>query len=152
MADAKSDFSEFTDKKLNALAKIGAGPAVTIYMPIQTPSAKAAAKQENMIRLKNLLRSLDHAAAEYLERHPEVDKATVEGMLASLRESYETGDRFWDPQAAGIALFLAPGLKEGLSLPVEPAEAVHVDDQFHLKPLFAARPVSSPFYLLSGYA
>lgn len=148
MVDHITEASDVTNRKVSTLARYEGGPAVSLYMPLQTPSAKASPKHENMIRLKNLLRRIDEASSDYLEGHGEAQDR-LEGLLQPLRDAYEAGDRFWDPQAKGMAVFLAPGIAEVLALQVELSEEVVINDRFHLKPLISAHTMESRFYLLS---
>lgn len=101
-----------------------------------------------MIRLKNLLKRIDEESNSYLEEHPE-EKDRLAGLLQPLRDAYEAGDRFWDPQATGVAIFLAPGVAELLALQSDLREKVVINERFHLKPLIDAYTMESRFYLLS---
>ncbi|MFP4425339.1 MAG: hypothetical protein ACLFPP_02690 [Spirochaetaceae bacterium] len=148
MADVIHEASDVTKKGLNYLARHDGGPAISIYMPLQTPSAKASGKQENMIRLKNLVRRIEERSREYLLEHPKAGEQ-LSALVQPLREAREAGDAFWDAQARGAALFFAPGIAKVLSLQHEVSEAVYIDSRFHLKPLIAAYTGSSRFYLLS---
>jgi hypothetical protein len=148
MADEISEVSDVTTKKLNTLARQEGGPAVSIYMPLQTPSAKASVKHENMIRLKNLLRRAEDESKAYTRDHPE-SEGRLSALLQPLRDAYDAGDRFWDPQAVAIAIFLAPGTAEVLALQAEVSEEVVINDRFHLKPLISAHTMESRFYLVS---
>lgn len=148
MADEITEASDVTNRKLNTLARYEGGPAISLYMPLQTPSAKASLKHENMIRLKNLLKRIDEESSNYVEKHAEA-KDRLAGLLQPLRDAYEAGDRFWDPQAKGMAIFLAPGIAEVLALQAQISEEVVINDRFHLKPLIGAYTLESRFYLLA---
>jgi hypothetical protein len=148
MADVINEASDVTKNRLNHLARHDGDPAITVYMPLQTPSAKASGKQENMIRLKNLLRRIEAHSQEYLEDHPNA-KEQLAALVQPIREAYEAGDAFWDAQALGAGMFLAPGIAEVLSLQHEVSEEVFIDSRFHLKPLIAAYTGRSRFYLLA---
>ena len=149
MANVTTESFDLTKKKLHGLAKHEGGPALTLYMPLQTPSAKSAGKQENMIRLKNLIKKAEVAGESYARPDSGTEAETVSSLLNPLRDALHGGDRFWDPQAESVAIFITSEMLRVVPLPVTVAEQAIVDDRFHLKPLFAARPVSGRFYLLA---
>jgi hypothetical protein len=138
MADLKTPSVELSKDTLRRLANYEESPALTIYMPVQTPSAKATNRQENMIRLKNLLRDAGKD-----------EDPVLAPVIASLRETHEKTGRLWDPKDRGIAIFAAPDFAEIVSLPATVREEVVSDNHFHLKPLFRPGALPTEFYLVS---
>ncbi|MFP4330103.1 MAG: hypothetical protein ACOC28_03100 [Alkalispirochaetaceae bacterium] len=148
MKDALRVAIELTDRKVDELSRYRGAPALTIYMPLQTPTAKASGKQENMIRFKNLIRRGEGCIESYRGEQQQ-QLGTMREMLGALSSSIEGGERLWDPQAAAIAIFLAPEQVDVVPLSVDVEEEVLIGERFHLKPLFSDRSSSEPYFLLA---
>lgn len=133
---------------MDKLSRYAGAPALTIYMPLQSPTAKGSTKQENLIRLKNLVKEVEGRIEEYEGQHREHRQELLR-LLKPLRDALEGGGHFWDPQAASTAIFLAPDFSEVIPLQVPVGEDVFIGDRFHLKPLFSARSRSAGYYLVS---
>ena len=124
------------------LAEAQNTPAVSIYMPVQTPTIKNPEQQENMKRLKNLEREAENA----LEQHGYSD---TRSLLKPLRDAREQESPAWDFKAQGFACFLSPERAEFVSLPSTPPERVEIGDHFSIRPLIGAFTEATGFYILS---
>ena len=111
---------------------------MSIYMPLQTPSAKATKRQENIIRLKNLLREAGR------DNDP-----LLEPVIEDLRQEQERSGHLWDPRDKGLAIFAAPDFAEIVALSEEVREKVESNNHFHLKPLFRPGALPTDYYLVS---
>ncbi len=138
MADLNTPSIELSKETLRRLANYEDSPALSIYMPIQTPSAKATSRQENTIRIKNLLREAEKD-----------EDPVLAPVIANIRETQEKAGRLWDPKDQGIAIFAAPDFAEIVSLPTTVPEEVVSDNHFHLKPLFRPGALPMDFYLVT---
>ena len=127
---------------IRKLAESQEPPAVSVYMPVQTPTVKNPEQQENAIRLKNLERE----AAGALEQQ---GYENTRKLLKPLRDVREKDSPAWDFNAKGIACFLSPERAELLSLPAAPAERVEVGEHFAVRPLIGAFSEAAGFYILS---
>lgn len=116
------------------------GPHVSIFLPTVRAGQET---QQNPIRLKNLLRD---AAGRLQERG--LEKAEAEELLAPARELVDDYD-FWQHQADGLAVFVAPGFLRTYRLPLRFHELAAVEDRFHLKSLFPLFSDDGRFYILA---
>ncbi len=114
-------------KDIEPLLRTAGGPCVSIFLPTFRAGAE---KQQNPIRLKNVVREV----AERLEedwgmRGPDADK-----LLDPVKQLVDDNS-FWLHQSDGLALFLSPDTFKSFRLPVELNELAVVEKRFHLKPL-----------------
>jgi hypothetical protein len=111
---------------LRALVDRSAGPCVSAFLPIEWA---APARQQNIIRLENLLR---RAETLLIARGAAADAAH-----AFLADAYAllTNHTFWLGQADGLALFVADGMFHILRLPIPFEELVVVDERPYIVPL-----------------
>lgn len=129
---------------LREIAGVSADTALSVYMPVRTPSSKNPKTQENMIQLKSLERQASTAISEN-----GVDSETVDTLLRPLREAVEHDRPLWHPAAQGFAFFASPGYSRAVTLPIEPHEHVRVGSSFYVKPLVSALSQLGQFYLLA---
>lgn len=125
---------------LRQLIEHGNGPCVSMFLPThRTPPEN----EQDPIRLKNLL-------GEAQERLVQMDVRSPDAI-----ELLEPATRllglglFWQYQADGLALFLAPGVFRFFRLPVDLPELVVVADRFHVKPLLPYVATGGHFFMLA---
>lgn len=126
---------------IERLAKISAGPAVSVYMPVTSDPSK---RDENRIRLKNLL----NEAERDLIHGFDLDGEQAEAILAPGRELIAHG-RYGATIDDGLALFLSPTHHEQFSLPAQFAEQAIVSTRYHLRPLIRFLGDNGRYYLLT---
>ncbi|TLM95948.1 MAG: hypothetical protein FDZ75_05265, partial [Actinobacteria bacterium] len=125
---------------LTTLAKPHGWPSMTLYAPTHRAGAE---KEQDRIRLKNLLRS----ACEHLTndgmRPSEADRfcSPVHELLAD--------DGFWRSTSSGLALFISEDVVTTLVLDAEVPEHAVVGDRFYLRPLMAAHTGERAFFALA---
>jgi hypothetical protein len=125
--------------ELKTLVENSQAPSVSLYMPTQKAGAEI---RQNPIRFKNLIREAEQRLEAMGIRHAEaVD------FLQSARE-LDRGD-FWEHQNQGLVIFISPNLFRYYCLPIEFAELVVVNEQFHLKPLLHFINNDGKFYVLA---
>lgn len=134
------DLERVTRDEIAELSAHRGGPHVSIFLPTVRAGQET---QQNPIRLKNLLRD---AAGRLVERG--LDKAAAEELLAPARALVDDYD-FWQHQADGLAVFVAPGFLRTYRLPLGFSELAAVEDRFHLKSLFPLFADDGRFYVLA---
>lgn len=117
------------------------GPCVSLYMPTHGSGPDV---QADPIRLKNLLARAAEALQGLGLRAPEARE-----LLAPAAELTGQGS-FWRESAAGLAVFIAPGLFETMRLHDPVQELAVVGGRFHAKPLVAEWLNDAAFYLLAA--
>lgn len=130
-------------ESLKEIAGVNAYPAISMYMPLRTPSIKKPKTQENMIQLKSLERK---ATRMLSERSAE---AYDDALLRPVREAIEREKFLWHSAARGFAYFASPGWSRAVTLPIEPVESVTLDSRFFIKPLVSAVSNLEQFYVLT---
>ena len=115
-------------------------PCVSIYMPTFRGGVET---QQNPIRLKNLLRSIQGRLGELGLRDAQAAELT-----APLRDLLDD-QAFWQLQSDGLALFRSPETFRTYRLPSAFDELAVVEDRFHLKPLFSLLNGDGRFYVLA---
>lgn len=115
-------------------------PAVSLFLPTHEAGREI---RQDPIRFRNLL---DGARAR-------LDAGGMRGtdadrMLAEATGLLEDGE-FWRHQGKGLAVFVDAGRTLVHRLPVPVAEAVHVDDRFHVRPLLPVLAADGLFYVLA---
>src|SRR4051812_33649804 len=122
------------------LLQLPGRPRVSIYMPTFRAGVET---QQNPIRLKNLLRSVQ----EKLEESGLESTAAAE-LIAPVRELVDD-QVFWQTQSDGLAIFRSPEAFRAYRLSTALDEFALVSDRFHLKPLFTLLEEDKPFYVLA---
>lgn len=122
------------------LLQLPGRPRVSIYMPTFRAGVET---QQNPIRLKNLLRSVQ----EKLEETGMESTAAAE-LMAPVRELVDD-QAFWQTASDGLAVFRSPEVFRTYRLPTPLDEFVLVNERFHLKPLFTLLAEDQPFYVLA---
>jgi len=135
-----STASTITREDIQDLLQTRDRPCVSIYMPTFRAGAE---RQQNPIRLKNLLRQVQGRLEENHLRPAEAAE-----LLAPARELVED-HAFWQTQAEGLAIFLSPGRFRTYRLPTRTDELAVVESRFHLKPLFTVLANGAHFYVLA---
>jgi hypothetical protein len=122
------------------LLQLPGRPRVSIYMPTFRAGVET---QQNPIRLKNLLRSVQ----EKLQESGMESTAAAE-LMTPVRELVDD-QAFWQTASDGLAIFLSPEVFRTYRLPTALDEFVLVSERFHLKPLFTLLAEDQPFYVLA---
>jgi hypothetical protein len=133
-----------TREDLKDLVEVQGGPCVSIYQPAHraAPDTRPYAPQDT-IRFKNLVREAERRLADSGLRPRE-----VQGLLEPAR-TLLADPTFWQYQAEGLAVFVAPGLIRTFRVPMRLDELVVVGPRLHLKPLVALLTGDGIFYVLA---
>jgi hypothetical protein len=129
-----------TREEIRDLLQLPGRPRVSIYMPTFRAGAET---QQNHIRLKNLLRSVQEKLEEF-----GMESAAAAEMMAPVRELVDD-HAFWQTQSDGLAIFFSPEVFRTYRLPVTLDELAMVNERFHVKPLFTLLAEDRPFYVLA---
>jgi hypothetical protein len=135
-----SHLSTITREEIRDLLTLPGKPRVSIYMPTFRAGVET---QQNPIRLKNLLRSVQ----ENLEASGMESTGAAE-LMAPVRELVDD-QAFWQQASDGLAIFCTPEVLRTYRLPTAVDELALVNDRFHLKPLFTLLAEDAPFYILT---
>jgi hypothetical protein len=115
------------DTALTELAR-HVGPAhVSLFMPAHRAGPDT---RQDPIRFRNLL----GRAADLLTEQEGLTAREADELLAPARELGDD-DGFWQHQADGLALYVAPGLTRTFRVPLDLDEDVTVGPRFRLRPL-----------------
>jgi hypothetical protein len=138
--ESTSRLTTITREEIRDLLQLPGKPCVSIYMPTVRAGSEA---QQNPIRLKNLLRSVQEKLAE----------SGMEGAeAADLMEPVWdlVGDpTFWQELSEGLIVFRSPEVLRTYRLPTPVDELAMVNERFHVKPLFTLLAEDRPFYVLA---
>jgi len=118
----------------------GAPPYVTLYLPLQR-------NWNDLQHDRTLLRTLTDEAHEALRRRGRSSEQADTILAPALNLNRTTNGQFAD--ADGLALFLADDFHSAMALPVVPEAAVHVDERFHVRPLWRMLAVDGTFFILA---
>lgn len=129
-----------TAADLRALVERREAHGVSIYMPTQ---AGGPAVRENSIRFKDRVSEAEEALRAGGMRAAET-RALLEPAYALQRDA-----RFWENQALGLALFLAPGYARHFRAPLRFPDLAVVARAFHIKPLLPLLMEGGRFYILA---
>jgi hypothetical protein len=122
------------------LLQLPGGPRVSIYMPTFRAGVET---QQNPIRLKNLLRTVQQKLEE-----SGMESTDAAELMTPVRELVDD-QAFWQTASDGLAIFFSPEVFRTYRLPAPLDELVLVNDRFHLKPLFTLLAEDQPFYVLA---
>jgi len=126
--------------ELLTLAEHRGGPHVSIYLPMERAGPQT---RENPIRLKNLLRNAEEELVAGKMRPTEV-RDLLEAARA-LEDDYQ----FWQHQAEGLCIYIAPGFFVQHRLPMRFPERVVVANRFHVRPLLELFTGDVYYYVLA---
>lgn len=115
------------------------GISISLTMPVQHEPDK---RDENRIRLKNLLQRSEKELAVLDYRRPDIEE-----LLAPARDLDQTG-LFLDSNGPGLAIYLGHDFSRAYELPFAAEEMVMVGSQFLIKPLMPALQ-KEYFYILA---
>jgi len=135
-----SPLSAVTREEIQNLLQNPGRPCVSIYMPTFRAGVET---QQNPIRLKNLLRSVQ----ERLEETGMKDTDAAE-LMTPVRELVDDST-FWQQQNEGLAVFRSPRVFKTFRLPNTLDALAVVENRFHLKPLFSLLSDDGRFYVLA---
>lgn len=132
--------STFTRESFDTLAQTPPGHCISIFMPTHR---KGTDRQQDPIRLKNLLKQAEGRLAERALKKTDID--------ALLGPAYDllNDTVFWNFQDKGLAIFLAENRFENYQVPMEFEELVIVNSRFHVKPLLPMMSGDGRFYILA---
>ncbi len=125
---------------LSVLARHFESPSVSILMPMHRAGA---AKEQDPIRLKNLIRSAEEILQDREIRQPQIDDL--------MRPAHEllADAAFWRESADGLALFLAHDTAHIFGSETTLDEHVSVSERFSIRPLLPAVQARQRFYVLA---
>jgi hypothetical protein len=101
-------------------------------------------KQQNPVRLGNLITRAQEKLIDYGLRRPEAQE-----LLRPAEDLLTNQEDFWQHQSDGLAIFLSAGFFKTLRLPLRFEELVVVARNFHLKPLLPLLSKDGKFYILA---
>ena len=122
------------------LLQLPGRPRISIYMPTFRAGVET---QQNPIRLKNLLRSVQETLEE-----SGMESTDAAELMTPVRELVDD-QAFWQTASDGLAIFRSPEVFRIYRLPAALDEFVLVNERFHLKPLFTLLAEDQPFYVLA---
>jgi hypothetical protein len=129
-----------TREDIQDLLQVSGGPCISLYMPTIRGSEQT---QQNPIRFKNLLRSLEERLGGM-----GLPNGTAGELMEPLRGLLDD-HAFWQTQSDGLAVFRSPEMLRTWRLPIELDELAVVENRFHLKPLFSLLSGDGRFYVLA---
>jgi hypothetical protein len=138
--ESTSRLTTITRDEIRDLLQLPGRPCVSIYMPTVRAGAET---QQNPIRLKNLLRSVQ----EKLEASG-MESAEATELMAPVRELVDD-PTFWQELGEGLIVFRSPEVLRTYRLSTPLDELAMVNERFHVKPLFTLLAEDRPFYILA---
>lgn len=129
-----------TRGELKALAEVRADPCVSVLLPTHV---KGPDVRQGPVRLRNLLRQAEERIVQAGHKH-----RVAQEVLEPAARLVEDVD-FWQHQAGGLVILLAPQRSRVLRVPLHLEELVVVTDRFHLKPLLALLAREARYYVLT---
>ena len=114
---------------------------VSLYMPTHQVGRE---KQQDPIRLKNLLTKAEETLIEYGVRKPDAKE-----LLQPAENLLSDQEDFWQHQSNGLAIFLADDFSKIFRVPVQFENLAVVASNFHLKPLLPLLNKDGKFYVLA---
>ncbi len=133
--------STLTQAEFHTLITERSAPSLSLYMP--TRSSGGRDTQQEVIRLKNLVREAEDRLSKFGLRSRE-----VEAFLKPLEPLF-IDTPFWSYQSDGLAIFLSPDTYKVYRLPQNFREEVTISDRFRLKPLIGLLNYQTRFALLA---
>jgi hypothetical protein len=132
--------SAVTREEIQNLLQNPGHPCVSIFMPIIRAGAET---QQNPIRLKNLLRSVQERLVE-----TGMKESDAVELMSPVRDLVND-QPFWQQQGEALAIFRSPEVFKTYPLPGSLDEFAVVENRFHLKPLFSLLSGDGRFYVLA---
>ncbi len=131
---------DFTREDLDRLLDAQGEPLVSVYMPLHPIRSEF---QQDVIRLRNLLKDAENRAQRRGMRTPEVKALTAEAR-ALLDEA-----PFWRSEGKGLAMFIAEGSTRTYRLPMGFDEMLFIDSRYYVKPLLPLVTEGGRFVVLA---
>ena len=131
----------FTRQDLDRLISSGGAHCVSIFLPTH---AGAESGQQDLIRLKNLLRE-----ARRVLHAQGVGAAYIDHLLKPGVDLLDD-KAFWTSRRHGLALFFAPGRFHRWRLSSAVPSLCWVGQRFYLKPMFPLLDEAGRYYLLAA--
>ena len=113
---------------------------VSLFMPTHRAGRE---RQQDVIRLKNMISTADDQLRDRAESAAIVDK-----VLQSASE-LPRDDDFWRHRSDGLACFCAPDFFRAYRVPLRLDEQLFVERRFHFRPLLPLLKSDSRLYILS---
>lgn len=129
-----------TIQEFEALAEIKTDFAISIFLPTHQAGRET---EQDPIRLKNLLNTVETQLLDEGKRRPEVE------MLLKPAFDLLSNDTFWRHASDGLAIYLAPDFFKVFRIPVSLDELSVISPQFHLRPLLPFFARDGHFFVLS---
>lgn len=114
--------------------------SISVFMPT---FRKGSEGEQNLIRYKNLLRSVEKRLHE-----EKWDANNINEYLFKARKLLEDTN-FWNYQLDGLAIFISPGEFDYLKLPSSVEEKIYFGNHFHFKPVLPFLNGEQVFYMIS---
>lgn len=130
----------FARREFDELAQLQASMCVSLYLP--THRAGPGVEQDP-IRFRNLLAAAERELSELDWR-----RGDIEELLEPAERLLSNRD-WWSHQAAGLAVFIAPGAFRAFRAPIAFEELAVVSPRFHLRPLLALVTGDELFWVLA---
>jgi hypothetical protein len=129
-----------TSSALRELAEVGGGLVITVVIPTDRATSQP---QQNAVRLKNAIQSIEQQLADRGLDPPRIDEHTA--PLQRLQ-----GDEvFWGHQLDALYVTVWEGGWRAFRLPYEASERAVVDARPHLQPLLPEVAEEGTFYVLA---
>lgn len=139
--NARIDESDpFTRREFDELARFQASTCVSLFLPTHRAGGEV---EQDPIRFRKLLVAVERELSELGWRRGEIkDLLGPAEQLLGNRE-------WWRHQAAGLAVFIAPGSFRALRAPIAFEELAVVSPRFHLRPLLPLATADELFWVLA---
>ena len=131
---------QFARREFDELAKVETSTCVSLYLPTHRAGAEV---EQDPIRFRNLLAATERELSELGWR-----RGDIEELLDPADQLHENGE-WWSHQAAGLAVFIAPGVFRAVRAPIAFEELAVVASRFHLRPLLPLITGDELFWVLA---
>jgi len=127
-------------EEVRELAQASENPSISIYMPTHRGGPEV---QQDPVRLKNLLRTVEQSLVEKGMDHAEA------GQYLEAAQALLDNDDFWQQQGDGLALFMALNDFHSYRLPFPVDELVTITGSFYIMPLLRLFTDNGHYYILA---
>jgi hypothetical protein len=129
-----------TTHELRLLLQEQVGVCVSLFMPVEHAKADI---QQDLIRLRNLLRTAEGRLIEYGLRLPDAKRLLepAHGLLDDVN--------VWQQSGQGLAAFVIPELMRSYCVPLRFEPTVHIGPRLYVRPLLPLLTGDETFYVLA---
>lgn len=114
--------------------------SISLFMPTHRAGRE---QQQDLIRLKNLVKEAMEQARERSDSASQVDQ------LLKPFDDLRVDDSFWRYRSDGLACFCRPQFFRAYRVPIKLKERLFVNDRFHIRPLLPLLRSDARVYILS---